>query len=66
MAFVSIVADWSALASDLWFGASGGCYLGCIQTVGRRFRARDREDAWLGDYPSLATARSIIEHDMRV
>ncbi len=57
----SSITPWDAVEPGFWSGTAGGRYLGCIESYGRRFRARDAVGAWLGDYPSLRIASSIIE-----
>jgi hypothetical protein len=52
---------WSSPEPGFWAGSTGGTYLGCVESFGERFRARDAQGAWLGDYPSLQLASSIIE-----
>ncbi|MGN6325605.1 hypothetical protein [Pseudolysinimonas sp.] len=55
------LTSWGLAGSDFWSGSAGGTYLGCVESFGPRFRARDSKGWWLGDYPSLKIASSIIE-----
>jgi len=55
------LTPWGLAGSDVWSGSAGGTYLGCVESFGVRYRARDAHGWWLGDYPSLKIASSIIE-----
>jgi hypothetical protein len=55
------LTSWGFAGADFWSGSSGGRYLGCVESFGARFRARDAHGAWLGDYPTLPIASSIIQ-----
>jgi len=55
------LTSWGFADAGLWSGSSGGTYLGCVESFGARFRARDAHGSWLGDYPTLRIAGSIIQ-----
>jgi hypothetical protein len=55
------VSPWISPEPGFWSGSTGGTYLGCVESVGDRFRARDAQGSWLGDFPSLQIASSRIE-----
>jgi hypothetical protein len=55
------LTSWGLAGADLWSGSSGGTYLGCVESFGARFRARDAHGWWLGDFPTLGIASSMIE-----
>jgi len=51
---------WEELRPGIWWGTYGDVHLGIIFETGSRFRTRDADDVWLGDYPTLETAQSIL------
>jgi hypothetical protein len=53
--------QWEQLRPGIWWGSRGGDLVGSISQQGWRFRTRDAADTWLGDYPTLVIARSIVQ-----
>lgn len=54
------LTSWGFAGADFWSGSSGGTYVGCVESFGARFRARDAQGSWLGDFPTLGIASAVI------
>lgn len=51
---------WEQLRPGIWWGTYGDDHIGVIIESGPRFRTRDADDVWLGDYPTLGIAQAIL------
>ncbi|GAA2077757.1 hypothetical protein GCM10009840_10690 [Pseudolysinimonas kribbensis] len=52
---------WEQLRPGVWWGLYGEDHIGSIAEYGWRFRTRDAADVWLGDYPTLQMARTVLQ-----
>jgi hypothetical protein len=59
-------AAWHEVDEGFWVGNTDGRFLGTIERHGRdRYFARDAVRAYVGEYRTLAAARTaIVDHDL--
>lgn len=53
-------ATWREVEKGFWVGNGGGEFLGTIEAHGTRFFARNRIMGYVGEYPTLESAKCAL------